>query len=116
MPPINIERVFLMDDEQIDPTEVLQVILNNLVANASKEEIIKIWFFLGNMMGLEDIFPELRVILTPDNQGENQPILVIGTLIPLVVEHLTSEETLTESLAQKCLDKIKRIKGEKVYH
>ena len=52
-----------MDNDSIDPVEVLQAILNNIVAQSdSKEELIKMWFYVGRMMGIERIFPEMQVL------------------------------------------------------
>lgn len=106
-----------MSNDQIDPIEVLQSLLNNIVSSSeSKEELIRMWFYIGRMMGISDIFPEMQVVVTPDKEGENQPVLLIGTLLPLVVEHLTSEKILTEDLANLCLEEIKAIEESKVYH
>ncbi len=106
-----------MSDEAIDPVEVLQAILNNLVSSTdTKEETIKLWFYIGRMMGISDIFPEMQVVVTPDDNGVNQPVLLVGTLVPHVVEVLTSERVLTEDLAQWCLEEIAEIARKKVIH
>jgi hypothetical protein len=106
-----------MSDDNIDPLEVLQAILNSLTPQLeSKDDLIKFWFYIGRMMGIEDIFPEMQVVVTPDEEGVNQPVLLVGTLIPHVVDILTSEKVLTEQLAQWCLEEIKDIDLKKVYH
>jgi hypothetical protein len=106
-----------MDNDSIDPLEVLQAILNSLTPQLeSKDDIIKFWFYIGRMMGIEDIFPEMQVVVTPDDEGNNQPVLLVGTLLPHIIEVLTSERVLTENLAQLCLAEIKEIDLKKVYH
>jgi hypothetical protein len=106
-----------MDNDSIDPVEVLQAILNNIVAQSdSKEELIKMWFYVGRMMGIERIFPEMQVLVTPDENNDRQPILLIGTLHPLVVDYLTDEKIITEDLAQLCLREIELMKKDEVVH
>ena len=106
-----------MADESIDPVEVLQAILNNLVSSSdTKEDVIKLWFYIGRMMGISDIFPEMQVVVTPDDEGKNEPVLLVGTLVPYIVDMLTSEKVLTEDLARLCLEEIKEIERKKVYH
>ncbi len=101
-------------DDSIDPVEVLQAILNNIVSNTeSKEELIKLWFYIGRMMGIEKIFPEMQVVTTPNDKDVNEPILLIGTLHPFVIEFLTDPKFLTEDLAQLCLREIEKIE---VFH
>jgi hypothetical protein len=74
------------------------------------------WFYVGRMMGVERIFPELRVLVTADDKGENQPILLIGTLHSLVVDYLTDEKLITEDLANLCLREIRDIEKDEVFH
>ena len=106
-----------MSKDQTDPIVVLQSLLNSIIASSeSKEELIRIWFYIGRMMGISEIFPEMQVVVTPNKQGENQPVLLIGTVLPLVVDLLTSEGVLTEDLANLCLEEIKAIEESKVYH
>jgi hypothetical protein len=102
-----------MDNDSIDPVEVLQAILNNIVAQSeSKEDLIKLWFYVGRMMGIERIFPEMQVMTTPDDNDVNQPILLVGTSHPLVIEYLTDQKILTEDIAQLCLREIKEMDEE----
>ena len=97
-----------MDKDPIDPIEVLQAILNNIVAQSeSKEDLIKLWFYVGRMMGIDRIFPEMQVLVTPDDNEVNQPILLVGTLHPLVIDFLTDQNLITEDIAQICLREIK---------
>ena len=106
-----------MDEDALDPIGVLQAILNESVSQSdSKEELIKMWFYVGRMMGVERIFPELRVLVTADDKGENQPILLIGTLHSLVVDYLTDEKLITEDLANLCLREIRDIEKDEVFH
>jgi hypothetical protein len=106
-----------MDEDALDPIGVLQAILNEIVSQSdSKEELIKMWFYVGRMMGVERIFPELRVLVTADDKGENQPILLIGTLHSLVVDYLTDEKLITEDLANLCLREIRDIEKDEVFH
>lgn len=106
-----------MDNDSIDPVEVLQAILNNIVAQSdSKEELIKMWFYVGRMMGIERIFPEMQVLVTPDENNDRQPILLIGTLHPLVVDYLTDEKIISEDLAQLCLREIELMKKDEIVH
>jgi len=107
-----------VDNDSIDPVEVLQAILNNIVAQSeSKEDLIKLWFYVGRMMGIDRIFPEMQVMTTPDDKGVNQPILLVGTLHPLVIEYLTDQKILTEDIAQICLTEIKEMDEEdEVFH
>ncbi len=106
-----------MDEDALDPVEVLQAILNEIVSQSdSKEELIKMWFYVGRMMGMERIFPELRVLVTADDRGENQPILLVGTLHSLVVDYLTDEKLITEDLANLCLREIRDIEKDEVVH
>ena len=106
-----------MDNDSIDPVEVLQAILNNIVAQSdSKEELIKMWFYVGRMMGIERIFPEMQVLVTPDENNDRQPILLIGTLHPLVVDYLTDEKIISEDLANLCLREIEIMKKDEVVH
>ena len=53
------------------------------------------WFYVGRMMGIERIFPEMQVLVTPDKNGVNQPILLVGTQHPLVVDYLTDEKIIS---------------------
>lgn len=102
-----------MDNDPIDPIEVLQAILNNIVAQSeSKEDLIKLWFYVGRMMGIDRIFPEMQVMTTPDDNDVNQPILLVGTLHHLVIEYLTDQKILTEDIAQLCLREIKEMDEE----
>ena len=104
-------------DDSVDPVEVLQAILNNIVQNSeSKEELIKLWFYVGRMMGIEKIFPEMQVVVTPDKEGENQPIILVGTLHPLVVDYLTSQNIVSEDIANICLREIEKIEEDEVIH
>tara|TARA_B100001287_G_C22641176_1_gene510225 strand:+ start:1097 stop:1414 length:318 start_codon:yes stop_codon:yes gene_type:complete len=104
-------------DDSVDPVEVLQAILNNIVSNSdSKEELIKLWFYIGRMMGIEKIFPEMQVIVTPDDKGVNQPIILIGTLHELVVEYLTSQNVISEDIAHICLREIEKLEEDEVIH
>ena len=106
-----------MDNDSIDPVEVLQAILNNIVAQSdSKEELIKMWFYVGRMMGIERIFPEMQVLVTPDKNDDHQPILLIGTQHPLVVDYLTDETIITEDLAKLCLREIELMEKDEVVH
>ena len=106
-----------MDNDSIDPVEVLQAILNNIVAQSdSKEELIKMWFYVGRMMGIERIFPEMQVLVTPDENNDRQPILLIGTLHPLVVDYLTDEKIISGDLAQLCLREIELMKKDEIVH
>ena len=106
-----------MDNDSIDPVEVLQAILNNIVAQSdSKEELIKMWFYVGRMMGIERIFPEMQVLVTPDENNDRQPILLIGTLHPLVVDYLTDEKIISEDLAQLCLREIELMAKDEIVH
>ena len=106
-----------MDEDALDPIGVLQAILNEIVSQSdSKEELIKMWFYVGRMMGVERIFPELRVLVTAADKGENQPILLIGTLHSLVVDYLTDEKLITEDLANLCLREIRDIEKDEVFH
>lgn len=106
-----------MDNDSIDPVEVLQAILNNIVNQSdSKEELIKMWFYVGRMMGIERIFPEMQVLVTPDKNGVNQPILLVGTQHPLVVDYLTDEKIISEDLANLCLREIEDIEKDEVIH
>ena len=106
-----------MDEDALDPIGVLQAILNEIVSQSdSKEELIKMWFYVGRMMGVERIFPELRVLVTADDKGENQPILLIGTLHSLVVDYLTDEKLITEDLANLCLREIRDIEKDEVFN
>ena len=106
-----------MDEDALDPIGVLQAILNEIVSQSdSKEELIKMWFYVGRMMGVERIFPELRVLVTADDKGENQPILLIGTRHSLVVDYLTDEKLITEDLANLCLREIRDIEKDEVFH
>ena len=106
-----------MDNDSIDPVEILQAILNNIVAQSdSKEELIKMWFYVGRMMGIERIFPEMQVLVTPDKNNDRQPILLIGTLHPLVVDYLTDEKIISEDLAQLCLREIELMKKDEIIH
>ena len=104
-------------DDSIDPVEVLQAILDNIVGNTdSKEELIKLWFYVGRMMGIEKIFPEMQVVVTPDENGENQPIILIGTLHALVVEYMTSQNVVSEDIAHICLREIEKLTEDEVIH
>ena len=95
-------------EDSVDPVEVLQAILDNILSNSqSKEEIIKMWLYIGRMMGMDHIFPEIQVILTPDENGKNQPIALVGSLDTLIIDCLTHGDVLNEALANICLDKIK---------
>ena len=97
-----------MVKDPINPIEVLQAILNNIVAQSeSKEDLVKLWFYVGRMMGIDRIFPEMQVVVTPDDNDVNQPVLLIGTLHPLVVDYLTGQNILTEDIAQLCLREIR---------
>lgn len=97
-----------MKRQIIEAEEVLQAILDNLVGlTESKEDLIKLWFYLGRLMGIENIFPELQVVVTQDDNEERQPVLMIGTLSPVVLELLTNTDILTEDIAQLCLQVIK---------
>lgn len=106
-----------MEDNPIDPVEVLQAILNNIVHQSdSKEELIKMWFYIGRMMGIEKIFPEMQVVVTEDEQAQRQPILLVGTLHHLVVEYLTGENIISEDIAKLCLREIKNMEEDEVIH
>lgn len=106
-----------MDNDSIDPVELLQIILNKIVAQSeSKEELIKMWFFIGRMMGIENIFPEMQVLVTLDKNDNRQPILLVGTLHPLVVDYLTDEKIITEDLANLCLREIEAMRKNEVIH
>ncbi len=106
-----------MDNDSLDPVEVLQAILNNIVNQSeSKEELIKMWFYIGRMMGIERIFPEMQVIVTPDKNDVHQPILLVGTLHPLVIDYLTDEKIISEDLANLCLREIELMRKEEVVH
>lgn len=106
-----------MDKDALDPVEVLQVIINNIISQSnSKKELIKIWFYIGRMMGIENIFPEMQVIVTPDENNVEQPILLIGTLHPLVVDYLTDEKVISEDIANLCLREIKNMSEDEVIH
>lgn len=106
-----------MDNESIDPVEVLQAILNNIVAQSdSKEELIKMWFYVGRMMGIDRIFPEMQVLVTPDKTDNLQPILLVGTLHPLVVDRLTNEKIISEDIANLCLREIELMQKDEVVH
>jgi hypothetical protein len=107
-----------MDNESsIDPVEVLQAILNNIVAQSdSKEELIKMWFYVGRMMGIERIFPEMQVLVTPDKNDDLQPILLVGTLHPLIVDYLTDEKIISEDLADICLREIELMQKDEIVH
>lgn len=106
-----------MDNDSIDPVEVLQAILNNIVAQSdSKEELIKMWFYVGRMMGIDRIFPEMQVVVTPDNNNDPQPILLVGTLHPLVMDYLTDEKVISEDLADLCLREIELMQKDEVIH
>jgi hypothetical protein len=102
-----------MNNDQINPMEVLEVILNSLVTNTiSKEELIKLWFHIGRLMGVEEVFPEMQVITTPDERGDKHPILLVGTTSSFVADYLTDPNILTQEIARLCLKEIK----EEVYH
>lgn len=106
-----------MDNDSIDPVEILQAILDKIVAQSdSKEELIKMWFYVGRMMGIERIFPEMQVIVTQDKNENRQPILLVGTLHPLVVDYLTDENIVTEDLANLCLREIESMQKDEVIH
>lgn len=106
-----------MEDNPIDPVEVLQAILNNIVQQSdSKEELIKMWFYVGRMMGIEKIFPEMQVVVTEDEQSQRQPILLVGTLHPLVIDYLTGENLISEDIAKLCLREIKNMEEDEVIH
>ena len=106
-----------MDNDSIDPVEILQAILDKIVAQSdSKEELIKMWFYVGRMMGIERIFPEMQVIVTPDKNENRQPILLVGTLHPLVVDYPTDENIVTEDLANLCLREIESMQKDEVIH
>ncbi len=106
-----------MDNDSIDPVELLQAILDKIVAQSdSKEELIKMWFYVGRMMGIERIFPEMQVLVTLDKNENRQPILLVGTLHPLVVDYLTDENIVTEDLANLCLREIELMQKDEVIH
>lgn len=106
-----------MEDNPIDPIEILQSILNNIVDQSdSKEELIKMWFYIGRMMGIEKVFPEMQVVVIEDDEEKRQPILLVGTLHPLIVDYLTGENIITEDIAKLCLKEIKNIERDEVIH
>jgi len=98
--------------DTIDPLDILQTILNSITAQVeSKEEIIKHWFHIGNMMGIDHIFPEMHVIVTPDEEGIVHPIILVGSIHPLVIDHLTEPKIIKDEILEVCLEKIKEMKA-----
>lgn len=105
-----------MDNDDIDAVEILQAILDKIVSQShSKEELVKMWFYVGRMMGIERIFPEMQVVVTSDKNDVRQPILLVGTLHPLVIDYLTDEKIITEDLANLCLREIEDMKDEVIH-
>ena len=96
--------------DSIDPVDILQTILNSIVSDTdSKEELVKLWFYVGRMMGIERVFPEMQVVVTPDENDERQPIVLVGSVHPAVIDFLTDENIFGERLANLCLDEIKKL-------
>lgn len=96
--------------DSVDPVEVLQAILNTIVSDTdSKEELVKLWFYVGRMMGIERVFPEMQVVITPDENDKRQPIVLVGSVHPTVIDYLTDERIFSEKLADLCLDEIKKM-------
>ena len=95
---------------EIDAEEVLRALLENLVSlTESKEELIKLWFYIGTLMGIKNIFPEMQIVAAEDDEGKVQPCVLIGTTHQLIIDYLSDPKVMTEDVARLALREIKKL-------
>jgi hypothetical protein len=75
----------------------------------SKEEIVKVWVHLGEKLGVDEVFPHTQVVVSHDENGNPQPILLTSSPSKELVEYITGEGFLTDKVAAICHKEIKEI-------
>jgi len=89
-------------------------VVENLVRQVSfmcetKQDVLKFWIHFGRLLGLDHSLPHVRVAMTEDKKGNLQPVVLVATPSPELSEYLTSTHTITEKIADICLEEIENI-------
>ena len=75
-----------------------------------KEELIRIWINIGLKLGIDEIFPHLKVIVHKEEEDneleEGEIVALIGSYSDYLVEELSSDEVLTPELIDEVLNRI----------
>lgn len=88
--------------------EILQLLLGD---KATPEEVIRFWFFLGRYIGVEKIFPHLKVVVTPDENEEIAVVLLLGSPSEALVEVLAGDSIMKEGVVKIALEDYKAMKN-----
>ena len=103
------------EEKDLDPTNIFYASLSLIAKQAdSPSDILKIWFSLGNHIGIDNIIPHLKVIQYENDDQERLIVGLIGSPSEDVVEHLSSESVFTEMICQSSARAIKEMKEK--YH
>jgi len=99
-----------MDKEPLKTFENLMRLLSSEAKDG--EELIRIWINLGLKLGVDIYFPHIKVVIHRDEEsGKKDMIALIGSFSEEIVEELSSEEVLNESLVEDVLTKIHDFKA-----
>lgn len=97
----------------MDTTEIFEEILRILSLSAqSHEELVRIWINLGKRLGVFVFMPHIRVVVYEDEESERHLISVIASPSEEVVEHLASEENLSDEHILSAIQSVVDIYGE----
>jgi hypothetical protein len=88
-----------------------ELLLTLLGKNATDEEIIRFWFYLGQTIGISNIFPYMKVVVTPptDDMEEtsNAVVGLVASPSEALVEVLSSTRVFTERVMDIVLEDYK---------
>jgi hypothetical protein len=97
-------------EEDLDLFGTIEMLLTSLSYHLqSKEEILKVWVHLGEKIGVQDIFPHSQVVITQDEDGNYQPVMMVSSPTKELVDYITDSEFLTDGVVAICLDDIKKL-------
>ena len=103
------------EEKDLDPTDIFYASLDLIAKQAeSPSDILKIWFSLGERIGIDNIIPHLKVILYENEDQERLIVGVVGAPSEDVIDHLSSESVFNEMVCQSSARALKEM--EEKYH
>jgi len=103
-------RELIMDTQPDVVLDMLRELLTSLLgSDASDEQIIRFWFVLGGYIGIRQIFPHLKIVVTPNDKPSGKEedlavVLLIGSPSEALVEVLAGDSVMKEKVMEIVLD------------
>ncbi len=97
--------------EEPDGDALLHMLKQLLIALVGKdptdEQVIRFWFHLGHTIGIGNIFPYMKVVVTPDperSEDDNAVVALLASPSEALVEVLSSQTVFKERVMDIVLE------------